>query len=109
MFVIPLFYLYKKTDRFIDSIFRLFLFYILRNTIAWKTDKYSKNICNLEKFSEEFYVLSEVISGNCTRLRVHTSSKIDGFLKFVPISHDANDKKKETKSRRQPTDAESDL
>jgi len=47
-----------------------------------------------KKFSEKFYVLSKVISGNCTRLRVHTSSKIDGFLKFVPISHDANDKKK---------------
>lgn len=50
-------------------------------------------------------------SDNIQKIETARRSKIDGILRLAPIStiyHDANDKEKKMKSRRQPTDAESD-
>lgn len=110
MFVIPFYFVCIKKNR---RIYRFYLSFI--SILHFTKYDYIKqlanvpkifvNIRNLGKFSGEFYVLSEVISGNCTGVRARAPSKIDGILRLAPISHDLprckRQKKKEKKKRNQ--------
>lgn len=106
MFVIPFYFVCIKKNR---RIYRFYLSFIsiLHFTKYGRTKQLANvpkifvNIRNLEKFSGEFYVLSEVISGNCTGVRARAPSKIDGILRLAPISHDPPRCKRQKKKRNQ--------